>query len=137
MVRYSLRFHPTKMVLVILKKPHKVRCHKSYQNQYVYTDYLENQFMVDVKWSLLRVDPVQAGSYIYLYFPKPHFLSISRSSIATVSFESRTAILTLLFGKKRVELFKEKKHGLHIIRKIINLNIVFLYLEVALYKELL
>ena len=45
---------------------------------YVYTAILENEFVRDVKASLLRLVPIQFRNYTYLNFPKLPFLPINR-----------------------------------------------------------
>ena len=57
-IEYSLRFHPTKVVLGNTEEfPQNLLSLNPYQKMYVYTFILENEFVGDMKASLLRLVP--------------------------------------------------------------------------------
>ena len=90
-----------------------------HKNIFVYTDIIQNQSVGDYKAPLLRIVPVEKGwgEVCCVKYEKPYFFPLSRSRISDIeinirndtgsplSFESGTAIVTLVFRRKTAKFF--------------------------------
>lgn len=114
-----LGFPPTLKLQGGIETSHNISRTNVHDNVYVYTDIVQNQHVGDYKVPLLRVVPVRStfGQMNWVHYDQPHYLRLSRGNITTIeinirdelgdfiSFEGGKAIVTLVFRRKRIQLY--------------------------------